>query len=93
MSAPKVTPGDLDEAIVDLSFTLLPNGRTTVCQLTLINGFTIEGQSACVSLENYNAEIGNSMACEDAKKKLWQFLGFLLAERISGNPTKLSQAQ
>ena len=49
-TAPKVTPQQIEAAIVHETYTLLPNGRTTVCQLTLINlgdsGFTVEGQSA-----------------------------------------------
>lgn len=80
--APKVSLKDVEAAIVGESYTLLPNGRTTVCQLTLDNGFTVEGQSACVSVENYNEELGNKFARERAVDKVWQLLGFRLADQL-----------
>lgn len=80
MTGPKVTVDDVNRAIVSETYTVLPNGRTTVCQLTLDNGFTVEGSSACVSIENFNAEIGNKFARERAVDKVWQLLGFRLAD-------------
>lgn len=83
MTAPKVTIEDVNAAIVDETYTVLPNGRTTVCQLTLDNGFTVEGSSACVSIENFNAETGNRFARERAVEKVWQLLGFRLADALA----------
>lgn len=80
--APRVTPEQVGGSIVGETYTVLPNGRTTVCQLTLYNGFTVEGQSACVSDENFNAEIGNKIARQNAVEKIWPLLGFLLAQKI-----------
>ena len=45
-NAPRVTPEQVEAAIIGETYTVLPNGRTTVCQLTLDNGFTVEGMSA-----------------------------------------------
>lgn len=80
--APSVTKEDVDRAIVGETYTVLPNGRTTVCQLTLDNGFTVEGQSACVSIANFNAELGNRYSRERAVDQVWQLLGFRLADRL-----------
>jgi len=84
LTAPRVTLMDVNAAIIKETYTVLPNGRTTVCQLTLDNGFTVEGQSACVSLANYNAEVGNEIARENAVDKVWQMLGFRLADSMVG---------
>lgn len=73
--------GILDK-IKSATYTLLPNGRTTVCQLTLENGFTVEGDSACVSAANYNKFLGEKYAYEKALSNCWQFEGYLLAEKI-----------
>lgn len=81
-TAPSVTPEQIQAKIKSETYTRLPNLRTTVCQLTLQNGFTVEGQSACVCLENYDAERGNKLAREDAVRKIWQLEGYLLAERL-----------
>ena len=80
--APKVTKNELEAAIKGETYTLLPNERTTICQLTLDNGFTIEGSSSCVSKENYDREIGERIARDNAINGLWQLLGFRLADRL-----------
>jgi hypothetical protein len=84
--APKVTLQDVEDAIIGETYTLLPNGRTTVCQLTLFDngdsGFTVEGQSACVSKANYNEELGNKFARERAIEKVWMVLGYGLAKEL-----------
>jgi len=85
MRAPRVTPEQIEAAIVGETFTVLPNGRTTVCQLTLDNGFTVEGLSACVSVENFDAAIGNRIARENAVSQVWQLLGFRLQDRLEAS--------
>ena len=82
MQAPTVTQQGIFDKIKGATYTLLPNGRTTICQLTMENGFTIEGQSACVSADNYNQHLGEKYAYEDALNKVWPFEGYLLAEQI-----------
>ena len=79
----KVTQEDVDAAIKAESYIVLPNGRTTVCQLTLDNGFTVEGSSACVSQDNFDLMLGRSIARESAVEKVWPLLGFRLADQLS----------
>lgn len=75
---PRVTPADIEAAIIGESFTVLPNGRTTVCQLTLRNGFTVEGISAAVFAENFDKTIGETVARQHAVDKIWPLLGYVL---------------
>lgn len=82
LSAPRVTREMVEAAIIGETYTLLPNGRTTVCQLTLYNNFTVEGQSACVDAANYDPDIGNHYAREKALDKVWAVLGFRLADHL-----------
>lgn len=82
-NAPRVTIEQVNAAIVGETFTVLPDGRTTVCQLTLDNGFTVEGSSACVSKENFNAELGNKYSRERAVNEVWKMLGFRLADQLA----------
>ena len=81
-SAPRVTLEQVNAAIVGETYTVLPDGRTTVCQLTLYNGFTVEGTSACVCKENFDQEIGNPIARKNAVEKVWPLLGFRLADHL-----------
>ena len=55
----------------------------TFCVLTLKNGFTVTGESACASPENFDAEIGRKIALENAKQKIWPLMGYALKERLA----------
>lgn len=80
---PKVSQEDVDAFILHETYTVLPDGRTTVCQLTLKNNFTVEGTSACVSIQNFDAVKGNAFARERAVTKVWEHLGFDLSSKVS----------
>ena len=54
----------------------------TFCVLVLQNGFTVTGESACASRENFDPEIGKKVARENAKQKLWPLLGYELKTKI-----------
>ena len=53
-----------------------------MCCLTLVNGFTVTGESACASPENFNAEIGKKIAFEQARNKIWVLEGYLLKQKL-----------
>ena len=55
----------------------------TFCVIVLKNGFTVTGESACASPENFNAEIGQKVAYENARNKIWQLEGYLLKEKLN----------
>ena len=54
----------------------------TFCVITLKNGFTVTGESACASPENFNEEIGRKIAYDNAKNKIWPLEGYLLKEQL-----------
>ena len=54
----------------------------TFCVLVLKNGFTVTGESACASPENFNAEIGRRIARENAEREIWPLLGFALRQKL-----------
>ena len=55
----------------------------TFCVLVLKNGFTVTGESACASPENFDAEIGRKIARQNAVQKIWPLMGYELRSRIS----------
>lgn len=96
LTAPRVTPADIENEIAwELTFNVGAAGRAlgvahspscellTVCVLTLKNGFTVTGESACASPENFDQEIGERIARENAKQKIWPLLGFRLRDQLS----------
>src|SRR6202166_4470782 len=83
--APRVTPNDIETNIEREVYFTAANGASAVgeiihsdddglrcltfCVLILQNGFTVTGESACASPENFNAEIGRKIARENAIQK------------------------
>ena len=82
LNATRLTPDNIDNVIVDSGFYVFPKTQLTVCCLTLKNGFTVTGESACASPENFNKEIGEKIAYDNARNKIWQLEGYLLKEKL-----------
>lgn len=58
-------------------------GLLTFCVLVLRNGFTVTGESACASPENFNAAIGKKIARENAIEKIWSLMEYELKSKLS----------
>lgn len=56
----------------------------TFCVLVLKNGFTVTGESACASPENFDAELGRKIARQNAVAKVWPLMGYELRSKIAG---------
>lgn len=59
-----------------------PLNLLTFCVLVLRNGFTVTGESACASPENFDAEIGKKIARENAVQKIWPLMGYALKQQL-----------
>jgi hypothetical protein len=55
----------------------------TFCVLLLRNGFTVTGESACASPENFDAELGRKIARQNAVAKIWPLMGYALKEELN----------
>ena len=55
----------------------------TFCVLVLRNGFTVTGESACASPENFDAEIGRKIARQNAVQKIWPLMGYELRTKLA----------
>ena len=81
-----VTQEDVDGAIKSIHYDKL-GLKTTLCFLTLMNGFEIATTSGCVKAENYDEAMGQEIALKRAKDKIWELLGFNLQCNL-GNEIK-----
>ena len=59
-----------------------PLSLLTFCVLVLRNGFTVTGESACASHENFDAEVGRKIARQNAISKVWPLMGYHLKEKL-----------
>lgn len=79
--APRLTPAYIDSRIKTVEYMVL-QGRITVCVMTLQNDFVVIGESAATSAENFDKELGEEMAFDEARERIWELEGYLLKERI-----------
>ena len=94
LTAPRVTPADI-KALMDrivYTFDVRPNGSTTTLAHAFLDGdfYLATGVSACVSVENFDAELGKDIAIAGAKAaaedKLWELEGYALRKRLAAAP-------
>ncbi len=71
------------QALGGVTYQVPPLHLLTFCVLVLRNGFTVHGISACASPENYNKEIGERIARENAEREIWPLLGFRLRDELA----------
>lgn len=82
LTAPRLTKELIDSVIFDEQYHVFPGSQLTVCCLTLVNGFTVTGESACVSPENFDAQIGRDIARRNARDKIWALEGYRLKQHL-----------
>ena len=104
LTAPRVTPGDIEANIASEHYFTALDGITgrfertgegyeipspsplmllTFCVLVLHNGFTVTGESACASPENFDAELGRKIARQNAMAKVWPLMGYELRSKLA----------
>lgn len=99
LTAPRITPTDIEANIAgEYYFTAAAgvvghSGGTsdfhealnllTFCVLVLRNGFTVTGESACASPENFDAELGRKIARQNAVSKVWPLMGYELRSKLA----------
>lgn len=94
LNAPRVTPHDIEDNIAgEYFFTAdkategcpqLPSlALLTFCVLVLKNGFTVTGESACASPENFDKALGERIARQNAIAKVWPLMGYALRDRLA----------
>lgn len=82
LTAPRVTPAQIDATIAHDKYFIVGNSLT-ICVLTLVNGFTVTGESACASPQNFNAELGRRIARDNARNKIWALEGYRLRSELA----------
>lgn len=74
--------GYVKHPLVNIGKKDSPLSLLTFCVLVLQNGFTVTGESACASPENYDENIGRQIARENAVQKICPLMGYQLKEQL-----------
>lgn len=85
LTAPRITPTDIDALMRGalVQYHVFPETTMTVCCLKLANGYTVTGESACASPENFDPDLGRKIATDNARQKLWALEGYRLRCELS----------
>lgn len=86
LKGPRVTPSRIAEVIVGEYYHRPPGTTLTLCVLTLANGFTVTGESACADPSNFNETLGQELSRANAVGKVWALEGYLLRDRLAYEP-------
>lgn len=88
LTAPRVTPADIEANIVHTEIVKHVSHTGQVLRwavLTAKNGHAVHGKPSCsVSPENDNADLGEKIAVENARRELWALMGYELRSKLSG---------
>lgn len=80
MTPKKLTIEDIQSKI-ESAIYMQPAGTTvTLAILTLSNGYSVTGESACLNPADFDAEMGKKIAYENAEEKIWVLEGYLRKE-------------
>lgn len=89
LTAPRVTFDQIQALMGQVTYHchVVPGTTTTVCTAIDKDGFTLaNGMSACASPENFNAELGEKIAKQNAERQameeLWKLEGYALKKRL-----------
>jgi hypothetical protein len=85
-TAPRVTLAALEANVKDVEYVKHVSKSGQILRwavITTLNGFAVTGDpSASVSPDNDDQQIGEQVAYDNAKSKLWQFMGYALKEQL-----------
>lgn len=82
LNAPRLTPENIDAVIDHVDFHIFEQSCLTVCCITLKNGWNVTGESACISPENFDKDVGRRISRKNAREKIWALEGYLLKQHI-----------
>lgn len=82
LTAPRITPEHIEKVQVAGQYHVFPGTTVTVCCITLRNGFTVVGESACADPANFDEDLGRKIAYDNARNKIWQLEGYLLRQSL-----------
>lgn len=84
----KLTKEFLESEIGNVEYVRIGE-KTTHCTIVTKSGFTFTGESACVDPNNYNKELGEKYAYENAFEKMWMPYGFWLHKALADHDNRL----
>lgn len=77
---PRVTESMILNRVVKKTWTKMPSGRTLVCEITMVNGFTHRGESSMVADAGFDLEMARKRSLVSAIQAAWPFEAYRLRE-------------
>lgn len=71
---------DVEAEILATQYHQFVGTTVTVCVISLQNGFTVVGKSACANPDNFDPALGQELAYDDAKQQIYSLIAFRLCD-------------
>lgn len=82
LGAKFVSESKIRANIKDVQYVIIEGSQLTICVITLLNGYTVTGESACADPLMFDKEVGEKFAFAAAERKVWPLLGYALKQEI-----------
>lgn len=77
-----VNESKLKASIAKVDFIVHPGSCLTICVITMLNGYTVTGESACADPKMFDKDVGEKFAFAAAERKVWPLLGYALRDEL-----------
>lgn len=82
LGAQFVNESKLRSNIKDVQYVIVPGSQLTICVITLLNGYTVTGESACADPLMFDKDVGEKFAFAAAERKVWPLLVYAPKQEI-----------
>jgi hypothetical protein len=78
----KLNPEAVKALIASTTYMRTPSGKTIVCEIMLVSGYSCIGTGRVIDLDNDNEERGKEAALAHAMEEVWSYAAVLMQERM-----------
>jgi len=89
----KVTPQRVEDNILAVQFHHFVGTTLITCCITLKNGFTVTGESACANSDDFDKRLSKRLAFSKAKDKIGELLAFRICDDVTADESALDEPE
>jgi hypothetical protein len=81
-SQTRLNPDAVKALIHSTTYMRTPSGKTIVCEIMLVSGYSCIGTGRVIDLDNDNEERGKEAALAHAMEEVWSYAAVLMQDRM-----------
>ena len=81
-SMTRLNPDAVKALIQSTTYMRTPSGKTIVCEIMLVSGYSCIGTGRVIDLDNDNEERGKEAALAHAMEEVWSYAAVIMQQRM-----------